>query len=199
MTYIIVGLGNPGEEYEHTRHNIGRLAVDAFARANDLSLWDEDKNAHAHYVRGAIGKHKVELLLPDTFMNKSGSAVLYAKTKHKCKPENIIVVHDDIDLPFGKMRISIGRGSGGHRGVDSIAHSLKTKDFVRIRIGVSPTTAKGLARKPGGEEKVLAFLMGNFRKPEMDALKKVFKTVNEALKTILADGHTKAMNTFNGA
>jgi len=192
--WLIVGLGNPGDEYEHSRHNIGFMVLDVFGRG---ITWGKSSGTKALYAHTQIGKHKAELFKPHTFMNKSGVAVSYAVKKHKTKPESVIVVHDDVDLPFGSIKISQGRGSGGHRGVESVRKGLKTKDFVRVRVGVVPTTPTGKLRKPKGDQKVLDHLMGDFKKSEDKILKSVLKKASEAVEAIVVDGVVKAMNQFN--
>ncbi len=197
--YIIVGLGNPGKEYKLTRHNVGRIMLEYFANANADSFceWENSSKAKALYSNGKIGKSKVELIMPETFMNNSGKSVLYAKNKHKIKSEKIIVIYDDLDMGIGSFKISFNKGSGGHKGLESIIKSIKTKEFLRIRVGISPITSSGKLKKPKGEEKVLNLIMKDFRKPDLDKLKKVSKKVNEALEVIIKEGRVKAMNKFN--
>lgn len=173
--YIIVGLGNPGEEYAHTRHNTGRMAVDYISK---------------------LGKVKAKFIIPDTFMNKSGSYV--AKfVKNKKTAEKLIVIYDDLDLPLGTMKISYNRSSGGHKGLESIIKALKTEAFIRIRIGISPATPSGKLKKPRGEKDVEKHILSEFKKPEMETLKKVFKRVNEATQVLTEEGLTRAMTKFN--
>ncbi len=196
MTWIIVGLGNPGEEYDRTRHNAGRMAVEYFAQAHDASAWREDAKAKATVTKGNVGKNLFAAVLPDTFMNKSGSALTkYVKSVKAA--EKMIVVYDDLDLPIGKIKMSFDRGSGGHKGVESVTRAVKTKKFTRIRIGVSKATPSGKIRKPEGEQEVNEFILGRFRDAEMEELKKVFKKVSEAIETTIADGHVIAMNKAN--
>jgi PTH1 family peptidyl-tRNA hydrolase len=196
MTWIITGLGNPGEEFIDTRHNTGRMAVDFFAKQQKFDEWKEDKKAKAHVSRGMIGKTLTVLVNPDTFMNKSGVAVAkFVKTQKAA--ERLVVVYDDLDLPLGTMKLSFDRGSGGHKGIESIARSVKTKKFVRIRIGVSPATAAGVARKPEGEKVVVNFILSRFKPHELEELKKVFKKASEAIETIVSEGRELAMNRFN--
>ncbi len=159
--YIIVGLGNPGDEYAHTRHNTGRTA--------------------AEFINGKLSG--VKIFVPDTFMNKTGPAVAKAMAGKSAK--KLIVIHDDLDLPLGSLKISYGRGSGGHKGVESIIKALKTKEFIRIRIGIG---------KKGDVEK---HILGQFKKSELEVLKKTFKRVDEAVETIVNEGYEKAMNRFN--
>jgi PTH1 family peptidyl-tRNA hydrolase len=173
---LVVGLGNPGEQYENTRHNTGRIVVGMI-----------EKN---------LGQSKIKFLTPDTFMNKSGAAVApLVKTKKDLA--NLVVIYDDIDLPLGKMKISFNRSSGGHRGLQSIIRALKSEEFLRIRIGVSPATPKGVVKKPAGEKKVIDFILGEFKKPELDTLKKLSKKVAEAVEVIFTESKEKAMSLYN--
>ncbi|MEK7208704.1 MAG: aminoacyl-tRNA hydrolase [Patescibacteria group bacterium] len=172
----IFGLGNPGAAYENTRHNTGARLVTALADQKP--------------------KKKATLLLPMTFMNKSGEAV--AKViKSKKAAENLVVVHDDLDLPLGKFKISFGRSSGGHRGVESIIKKLKTQNFIRLRVGIAPTTPSGKLKKPVGEKVVVDFILGKFKPAEELKLKKLTPKLIETLDAILIDGWPLAMNRFN--
>lgn len=188
-TYTIVGLGNPGEEYENTRHNTGRIVVESFCNSQKFDGFEQDKKINSLKTNGKIGESKVICLLPETFMNKSGSALKKIITSKK-KAEKLIVVHDDIDLILGRFKISFGKGSAGHKGVESVMRVAKTKDFYRVRVGVSPSTPKGKIKKPrqsGGQakgEKVLDFLMGKFKPTEMTELKKVQKNINLEIEKI---------------
>jgi PTH1 family peptidyl-tRNA hydrolase len=196
MTWIVVGLGNPGEEYVNSRHNAGRAAVEYFAKWCDVGDWREDGKAKARVTKGTVAKSLFAAILPDTYMNKSGSAVVkYVKSVKAA--EKMIVVYDDLDLPIGKIKISFDRGSGGHKGVESVTRAVKTKKFTRIRIGVSGETPGGKIKKPQGEKDVEKFILGYFRDAEKDELKKVFKKVSEALATTIMDGPMIAMNKFN--
>ncbi|MFH1820756.1 MAG: aminoacyl-tRNA hydrolase [Candidatus Nealsonbacteria bacterium] len=151
---LIVGLGNPDKEYERTRHNVGAYLVEKLKSKKEKGVvWTKTK----------------------TFMNNSGKAIQALMKYYKAKPENLFVIHDDIDLPLGKIKFSRNRGSGGHKGIESIIQELKTKDFNRIRIGVCPE--KG---KPKTLEK---FVLQNFTKEENEILKQVFQiTASEITK-----------------
>lgn len=195
--HLIVGLGNPGAEYDSTRHNTGRMAVERLHGTHDMSEWKEEKKPKMLWAKGTLAGKKATLLLPNTFMNNSGQAVAHF-VKNKKEAGNVIVIYDDLDLPLGTLKISHGRSSGGHNGVESVIRSLKTRDFVRIRVGVSPKTAKGVAKKPAGEERVLKFLLGKFTPSELTELKKVFKRVLEAAETIVTLGYQQAMTEHNG-
>lgn len=196
MAYVIVGLGNPGEEYQRTRHNIGRIMVRSIAEKIGADEWKHDKKLNALRAKGEIEGEKVELILPETFMNRSGGAVAPLIKSAKAA-EKLIVIHDEIDLPLASMKVVFNRGSGGHRGVESIIKALKTKEFVRIRIGVAPTTPGGKTKKPVGEDAVIDFLMGNLNKKEDAALDDAKKRAFDAVETIIAEGREKAMNIFN--
>lgn len=195
MSYIFVGLGNPGEEYQDTRHNTGRILLSYFAKENGFDF-SYDKKINSQVAKGKIGKSPVTLILPDTFMNNSGKA-LKDLIKNQKSAEKLLVIYDELDLPFGKNKISHNKSSGGHRGLESIIKSIKTKNFARIRIGISPTTPTGKIKKPVGEEKVMKFILGKFGPDESKALKKMSKDINEALENFVNDGLEIAMNKFN--
>ncbi len=194
--YILVGLGNPGEEYDDTRHNTGRSVLEAVRKKYDFSQWIADKKLKAQSAKGKIGKEMVTLIMPDTFMNKSGSAVT-PLIKNEKQALRLIIVHDDLDLALGKFKISFNRGAGGHRGVESIIRAIKTEKFIRIRIGISPANSKGVVKKPKGEEAVGNFILGKFKKPEAEALKKVSKKVSGAVEMIIGEGVERAMGEYN--
>ncbi len=176
MSYLIVGLGNPGTEYENTRHNTGRILVELVTKKID------DK--------------KVKFLTPDTFMNKSGLAVKKLITSKKAA-EKLVVIYDDLDLPLGSLKISFNRGSGGHKGIESIVRSIGTKEFIRIRVGICPTTPSGKLKKISGEDAVIDFILGKFKPAELEIIKKLNKTIVDIISTIVSDGKEVAMNQFN--
>jgi peptidyl-tRNA hydrolase, PTH1 family len=189
--YIVVGLGNPGEEYVNTRHNVGRMVLDAFSKKNSCADWEINKKLNALETEGKAGKNKALLLKPETFMNKSGDSVKSLITSKK-KAETLVVIHDDLDLPLGKIKISFAKSSGGHKGVESIMRAVKTEEFIRIRLGISGETAGGKIKKPQGEEKVIDSILGEFRKTETDELKKVIKKAVTGLEMVIADGWDRA-------
>jgi len=194
MRYI-VGLGNPGEEYELTRHNAGRMAVLEFVKKEGIDEPEFDKKLKALVAKGKIGGEKIQIILPETFMNKSGDSLRPLALSAK-KAENLVVVHDDIDLPLGKVKISFGKNSGGHKGVESVIKAVKTINFTRVRIGISSTNAKGIVKKPSGD-KFLDYIVGKFKPVEMAEMKKSAKKTAEALRVIVSDGAEKAMGEFN--
>lgn len=185
---IIVGLGNPGEEYELTRHNTGRIVLFEFLKTQKFGEPAEDKKIKALKTEGKIGKENVLIIMPETFMNNSGLSVKNIVTSKK-KAENMIVVHDDIDLPLGKYKISFGRGSAGHKGVESIMKAVQTKNFTRVRVGISPATPKGKIKKPQGE-KLLYFITGKFKPPEMGILKKISKKIIPEIEHFVSEGRS---------
>lgn len=184
MIRLILGLGNPGAEYENTRHNAGRMAAMYFAKKNGFPEFKHDKKSNS-----LISRNKLLISLPETFMNKSGQA---AAKLFKPKKENkdLIVIHDDLDLPLGRFKISYGKSSGGHKGVESVMRALKTKNFVRVRIGVSPK------HKPDQKE-IMKFIIGKFKPAELEIFKKVEKRVSEALECMATDSLERAMSEFN--
>ncbi len=182
--FYLIGLGNPGDEYENTRHNTGRMVVEAFAKANKFDDFEEDKKTLSLRTEGKIGKEKITCLLPETFMNKSGSALKKIITSKK-GARKLIVAHDDVDLAFGKFKISFGKGSAGHKGVESVMRAVKTKDFYRVRVGISPASPKGKLKKPKGE-KMLDFLMAKFKPAEEKILKKTIKKIVPEIEKMIS-------------
>ncbi|MGB8815715.1 MAG: aminoacyl-tRNA hydrolase [Minisyncoccia bacterium] len=197
MNYTIVGLGNPGEEYENTRHNVGRIVVEEFAKMNDFDELVFDKKVKGLTASGKVGKSKVLLLEPETFMNKSGDSVKCV-IKSKKDALGMILIHDDLDLPFGKFKISFNKSSGGHRGVEAVIKAINTTEFARVRVGISKSTPSGKLKKPTTEKDVIALILGKFSKSEFEVMKKVSVSASEALKMIIEEGREKTMGEFNG-
>ncbi|MBI4118290.1 MAG: aminoacyl-tRNA hydrolase [Parcubacteria group bacterium] len=194
--FYIVGLGNPGTEYEKTRHNIGRAVVERVREHNDFPEWKHDKKAGALVSKGVLGTDAVTLVLPETYMNKSGSAVSYF-VKSKKAAEKAVVVHDDLDLPIGTLKLVFNRGSAGHKGVESVKRALGTEAFVRLRIGVSPLGKDGNAKKPKGEDAVNTFVLKTFTPGEQSKIKDAVIRGEGALHAVLTLGRERAMNEFN--
>ncbi len=196
MSHIIVGLGNPGEEYATTRHNTGRMALEVFRRAQNFPEWKENAKYKALVSEGKIGKEKVTLLEPETFMNKSGQS-LVALVKNEKQAEKLVVIQDELDMPIGVAKMSFNKSSGGHWGIESVMKAVKTEGFVRVRVGISPVTPTGKLKKPKGEKDVEKHILGEFKKTEMDALQKVFKNVSSALEMLVKEGRGKATGDLN--
>lgn len=195
MAYVIVGLGNPGAEYESTRHNAGRMLVEWFGKSLDAE-WKDDTKISAKVAKVKVGKNAVTLVLPETFMNNSGTSIKTLIGSVKAA-EKMVVIYDDLDLPFGASKMSFNKSSGGHKGVESIIKAVKTQKFARVRVGISPSTATGKIRKPQGEDAVTKVILGKFKTEEIAGLKKLSKKVNETLETFIEEGIDKAMTGFN--
>ncbi len=187
--YIIVGLGNPGEEYKNTHHNTGRMVIEEFAKEQEFPEWVFDKRINALKSEGKIKKKKVMFLLPETFMNNSGNAAMKVITSKK-KAANLIVIHDDLDLPLGKFKISFARSSAGHKGVESVIKKIKTNEFIRLRVGISP-------KEKLEPKELVKFLLGKFTPKELPIFKKTVKKITSALEMIVSEGLQKAMNQYN--
>lgn len=194
--FYIVGLGNPEDEYKGTRHNIGREIVEKFSKDFKFSDFEFDKKHNALISEGKIKREPVQAILPETFMNKSGNALKKIITSAK-KAKSLVVVHDDLDLPVGKTKIVFGKGDGGHKGVVSVARAIKTKEFIRIKIGISAATPKGKARKPKGEDKVVKHVLGKFSPKEQKEIAKTKKKIVSAIEDIIINDYLHAMNNFN--
>lgn len=192
MNVVIIGLGNPGKEYERTRHNAGRSAVELIAKQEDISEFVFNKTANALVSKGA----NVTFVLPETMMNASGKAVS-AFIKSQKAAKNLLVIHDDLDLPLGTIKMVFDRGSGGHKGVESIMRAIKTKEFTRIRIGVAPIGKKNQAKKLKDEEKVIKHVIGKWKPGEEAILKKVLKKVAETARLFAAEGIDSATQFAN--
>ena len=193
---LIAGLGNPGEEYEQTRHNTGRIILSQIAKTNNFSDWKDDMKLKSFRAKGEIDSEKVEFILPNTFMNNSGNAIAPIIDDKK-KLKNLVVVYDDIDLPLGSLKISYNRSSGGHNGLLSVIKKVKSREFVRVRIGISPITPTGKIRKPKGEEAVMKFLLGKFKEEELKEIRKISKRVALIISMLSAEGKDKAMSLYN--
>lgn len=184
---LIIGLGNPGDRYKGTRHNAGREIAQTFREKMEFPEFRLEKKWNAGVSEGKLGEEKVALLLPNTMMNKSGNAVLPAARFFKVKPKDIFVVHDDADIPLGRAKLSFGKHSAGHKGVESVIRALKTRDFWRFRIGIA-------GRRDIPAEKLV---LKKFTPDEMRHAKKITKRTVEALQMVVAEGPEKAMNEYN--
>ena len=184
---LIVGLGNPGIEYQFTPHNIGFLAVDRIA--SDLGVEIRNRQCRALTARVVIGGETVLLAKPETYMNLSGMAVRELLAEHEAMPESdLIVIQDELDFALGTLRIHTRRSSAGHNGIESIIGALGTQDFLRIRMGVAPEH-----KVEDGKD----YLLSPFRKAQMTAVDEMLDTTADAVGMILQDGPAAAMNKFN--
>lgn len=198
MQYVVVGLGNPGPEYVNTRHNVGRMVAERVATLVHASDWRDDKKSHARVSKGVtVSGDTVMVLLPDNYMNRSGGSVA-PFVENTRQAERLIVVQDDIDLPVGTLRIVFNRGSGGHRGVDSIVRALKTQAFTRVRVGVVPTTPSGKLKKPKGDTHVHELILNQMSKKDRTILDSVVERAASAVLACITEGREAAMRTYNG-
>lgn len=185
--YLIIGLGNPGQEYQNTRHNMGRETVEAFRKKYDFPDFRFEKKYNAHVSEGKMGKEKAILTLPDTFMNKSGTAAGTLTRFYKIKPATVILVHDDADIPLGSAKLSFGKRSAGHKGVESIIRVLKTNEFWRFRLGIA-------GKRDIPAEKIV---LRKFTPEEKRVITKIIKKTVEALEQTITEGPERAMNEYN--
>lgn len=213
---LIVGLGNPGSEYFNTRHNFGFLALNYFqdsmsgspaeasAKAG-FSAWQSNNQFKALISEGQINGEKILLAKPQTFMNNSGQAARLLVDFYKLAPSDIIVLHDDLDLPVGELRVSQNASAGGHKGVASIIQTLGTQDFARLRLGIKPEENSSLCKGRWGgifpffNKKTPAekFVLRQFSESEKPLVQQAAQHAAEAILLILKDGLTAAQNKFN--
>ena len=184
---LIVGLGNPGIEYQFTPHNLGFLTIDRIA--TNLGVDVRNRQCRALTARAVIADQPVLLAKPETFMNLSGVSVRELVEEYDAKPESdLIVIQDELDFPLGTLRIHTRRSSAGHNGIESIIGALDTQDFLRIRIGVAPERKVSNGRE---------YLLAPMRKSDLQAVDGMLDTAEEAVKVILKEGPAAAMNRFN--
>lgn len=181
--FLIVGLGNPGKEYENTRHNVGFMTVDALA--GEYGFAPFKSKFDGVIAEGKIEGEKVYILKPHTYMNLSGNSVVKAANFYKILPENIIVIHDDMDLPVGKIKAKLGGGAGGHNGLKSIDATI-TPNYNRIRIGV------GHAKEKGAE--VINYVLSGFGKEDKNKLNEVIETVAKTIGILIKKGVAEYSN-----
>ena len=183
--FLLVGLGNPGDKYKNNRHNIGFKAVldiqDRFSFSEFTSKYN------GLYSSGTINGQKVHLLMPQTYMNKSGHSVAQLANFFKIKPENIIVLHDELDIPPLDVKFKLGGGEGGHNGLKSITACIGSKDYIRVRLGVG---------HPGNKNDVSNYVLADFSKLEQEQYEDILKQVSDIVPVILKEGISKASNNY---
>lgn len=185
--WLIVGLGNPGPKYLLTRHNVGFICLDRYVDSLNLSGWSTQEKALLLKIKGQ--ENELFLAKPQTYMNLSGESVQPLMAYYKIPLENLIVLHDEIDIPFGKLRIQKNRGAGGHNGLKSINERLGTQDYARIKIGVG--------RPPHPEMNVADYVLQNFSSEEQTQLPDFLDTVGDALDALITVGLDRASSNFN--
>ncbi len=183
--FIIAGLGNPGKKYEATRHNIGFMAVQKLARDYEIDL--KSNSFKAVWGRGQIAGKPVLLAMPQTFMNLSGTAVRQLQSFFKTAIGNLIVIHDDLDLPFGAIRLKAGGGNAGHKGLESIESHLGSSGFIRVRLGIG---------KPVDKSRIEGYVLENFTGDERRSLPDILKQGADASAEIVLNGLQTAISRY---
>lgn len=186
---LFIGLGNPGRGYSKNRHNVGLNCIKYFARKQSISF--SKKRGMSRIGLKEINGHQVLVAVLKAFMNQSGSVVKGLVDKYNVKLNDLIIIHDDLDLPLGKIRFSLGSGPGGHRGVASIIDELGSREFIRIRIGIA---------RPNNithDADIIDYVLSNFTTDEIKIISKTLDQVNTAIQYLLTRGLTAAMNTYN--
>jgi len=191
---LIVGLGNPGRGYANNRHNIGFMCLKHFARRHRIRF--DKKQGKARIGSGEVAGSKVIVARPQTYINLSGQAVGRLIRKFDISLDNLLVIHDDLDLPLGKIRIRRGGGSAGHKGVESIAAELGSQDLLRIRVGIGrPIITTGSTEI--SEADIITYVLSDFTPDEKQTITRVIPRVSEAILCLLTEGLTAAMNRYN--
>jgi PTH1 family peptidyl-tRNA hydrolase len=189
---LIVGLGNPGFLYARNRHNIGFMCVTYLAKKHKIEF--DRKQGHARTGIGNIARNKVVVARPQTYMNASGEAVNALLQRLDITPADLIVIHDDLDLPTGKIRLRWGGSSGGHKGIDSIISHIGTPDFYRVRVGIGRPEPDNA---PAKEDTVIGYVLSDFTTDEKKIIDETIPLVSEVIVFLLAKGITAAMNKYN--
>ncbi|MFU8827559.1 MAG: aminoacyl-tRNA hydrolase [Brevefilum sp.] len=185
--FLIVGLGNPGPNYRQNRHNVGFMVVNALAESLNIPM--QRVEMRALVGKGLLGGERVILAKPQTYMNSSGQSVAPLARFYKIPLEQLMVIHDDLDLPFGTLRLRPLGGTGGQKGMESIVKLLGTHDFPRLRVGIG---------RPPGRMDPADYVLHDFDPPQQDLLPEVLDTAVKAIRTFVLEGIEAAMNTYNG-
>ena len=195
---LIVGLGNPGEKYENTRHNLGFLVLDHLLKDLGTSKieWDHPTKLKSDIAMFTIKEEKALLAKPQTFMNNSGMAVQLLKDFYKVEPEDLWIVYDELDLPVGSMKIRFGGAAAGHHGVESIMEAIGTDKFWRFRLGIGATHDKSEVGKHDFKN-AKEYVLDTFRSNEVGKARELVKHASEALQSAMEKGMETAMNRFN--
>jgi PTH1 family peptidyl-tRNA hydrolase len=186
-SWLIVGLGNPGARYAATPHNLGFMVVDLLADRHDIPL--AKKSLEAHWGKGRMEGEAVVLAQPQTYMNLSGRAVAQLLHYFDLTPQNLVVVHDDLDVPGGRLKLSLGGGAGGHRGVLSIAEVLKTQEFYRVKMGIGRPPAFMASED---------FVLKPFPREDWEAVASLVERAAQAVVALITNGLAAAQNQFHG-
>jgi PTH1 family peptidyl-tRNA hydrolase len=187
---LIVGLGNPGMAYSNNRHNIGFMCISRFAKQHKITF--DKKQGQARVGLGEVSGQPAVLARPQTYMNASGEAVRYLVNRYKIDMNDLIVIHDDMDLPLGKIRIRQSGRSAGHKGIESIISYLDNPEFIRVRVGIGRPEETGEK-----DSEVIGFVLNDFTDEETKVIAPVISRVSEALWCLITEGLEPAMNKFN--
>ncbi|MFW2512189.1 aminoacyl-tRNA hydrolase [Demequina sp. SO4-13] len=187
MTALVIGLGNPGEEYAGTRHNVGQMVVDELARRASTTL-SVHKKTRTHSATARLAGDMVVLGVPMSYMNVSGGPVSSLAKYHSVEPTSVIVIHDDLDIPYGSVRLKRGGGAGGHNGLKDVAKALGTPDYLRVRVGVD---------RPPGRMDPAAYVLKPFSASERKELPLVISDAADAVEAVLSDGLEAAQQRFH--
>ncbi|ADO44527.1 peptidyl-tRNA hydrolase [Hydrogenobacter thermophilus TK-6] len=186
MIKLLVGLGNPGKKYQHTRHNVGFMVIDELAKK--LKLREYREECLSHLYRARIGGRDVLLAKPQTYMNNSGLAVINLLEEYSILPDEMIVVYDDLDLPLGRIRLRLEGSSGGHHGIESIIREVKTEKFPRLKVGIG---------RPKDKNQVVSYVLSPFSEDEQTLLYRVLERSRECLIRCVEFSPEDAMNFCN--
>ena len=193
---LILGIGNPGDEYRHHRHNAGFQCLDAFARKHEIKF--DEGHKMARLAEGEVEGVRVVLAKPKTYVNRSGEAAAALLQRYQLKPEDLIVVFDELDLPMGRVRVRERGSAGGHNGMKNIIDRIGSQDFTRVRVGIGrPPVWDADWRNKDKDESVIKWVLSNFKPDEEEVMAVVRERVGAALLTILTQGTERAMNYFN--
>jgi PTH1 family peptidyl-tRNA hydrolase len=191
---LIVGLGNPGRKYERNRHNLGFMCLNHFARTQGISL--DKKQGKARLGKGTVAGMEIILAKPQTYMNQSGQSVSRLIKKFNVDFDNLLVIHDDLDLPLGKIRIRQGGGSAGHKGIESVTTEVGSQNFSRLRVGIGrPPIVEGSTGIT--EADIISYVLSDFTPEEKQTIYQVIPRVSEAILCLLTEGLTATMNKYN--
>jgi len=185
--FLIAGLGNPGKDYRHTRHNIGFMVIDHLSI--ELKIPVKKVKQKSLIGIGKLDNKEILLVKPQTFMNNSGESIAPLMRYYKVPHQNLMVIHDDLDIPFGTIRIRPTGGTSGQKGMKSIIEKIGSQEFPRIRMGIG---------RPPGHMDPVDFVLENFSKDQLSILENILEDATNAIKTFIIDGLNKAMNTYNG-
>ncbi|OGE31533.1 aminoacyl-tRNA hydrolase [Candidatus Daviesbacteria bacterium RIFCSPHIGHO2_01_FULL_44_29] len=185
---LIVALGNPGQEYASTRHNLGFMLADMFVASTKIpGAWEENKKFHSLICELRTENRRLLVVKPQTYVNRSGTAIAALISFYKLKPEEIIVLHDDLDISLGHIKLRLGGAAGGHHGVESVMQALDTDQFTRLRMGIGTTK----------EHNTEQFVVSNFASNEHSSVKHMLERALQALQVLISQGLTAAQTRFN--